>query len=225
MARVLIVEDNRDLNDLFARHLTADRHVTVQAHDLPSARLAIADGVDAVILDLMLPGGTGEALLAEIRRTSALPVIVVSAKAAVWTRVDLLRLGADDYLVKPLDLTELSARLGAVLRRTLPARPDSLTHAGITLDTGAQRVTVRGVDVALTATERAILELLLSAPDRVRSKAAIHEYLWDEPYAGDDRALKTHISHLRAKLRAADDGTEHVDTVWGLDYRLSRPDR
>lgn len=225
MARVLIVEDNRDVNALLAEALSDEGHDVVSAHDGVQGRAALAhDDVDVVVLDLMLPYVSGSTLLAEIRAAGDVPVIVLSAKDAVWSKIDLLRLGADDYVTKPFDLGEVSARVDSLLRRARRAHaPESrLTHRDLVLDTASRRVSVGGHELVLTATEHRILELLMTTPGRVLSKAAIYEDVWNEPYLGDDNALKTHISNLRAKLRTANPDALYLDTVWGLGYRMAR---
>lgn len=225
MARILVVEDNRDVNALLAEALGDEGHDIVRAYDGVQGRRAVAeDRFDLVLLDIMLPYVSGDTLLAEIRATSDVPVIVLSAKDAVWTKIDLLRLGADDYVTKPFDLGEVSARIDSLLRRSRrELAPDPvLTHRDLALDTGTARVTVAGREISLTATEYRILELLLTSRDRVLSKAAIYEGVWNEPYLGDDNAVKTHLSNLRTKLKRADPDGAYIETVWGLGYRMPK---
>jgi len=225
MARILVVEDNRDVNALLAEALGQDGHEVVSVYDGVEGRRALADeSFDLLLLDIMLPYVSGATLLEEVRATSDVPVIVLSAKDAVWTKIDLLRLGADDYVTKPFDLGEVSARIDSLLRRSRRAHaPDPvLTYGDLVLDTGTTTVAVAGQEVPLTATEYRILELLLGSPGRVLSKAAIYEGVWDEPYLGDDSTLKTHLSNLRTKLKRVDPGTAYVETVWGLGYRMPR---
>lgn len=181
----------------------------------------------------MLPRISGDGLLVRLREregTRDLPVIVVSAKDAVWTRVDLLRLGADDYLTKPFDLDELTARIEALLRRSRSADdgPRVLRHGDLVLDPAARRARLADRDVPLTPAELTVLEVLMSAPGRVASKGALARAVGD---AGEGApciagtagttGVKTHVSHLRAKLRALDPDVEHIDTVWGLGYRMA----
>lgn len=224
MGVILVVEDNADVNALLARHLRAEGYDVRQAFDGPGAREGFAaGGVDAVLLDITLPNASGAGLLAAWRRSSQTPILVVSARDAVWTKVDLLKLGADDYITKPFDLDELTARLQAVMRRACPARPRVLDYGRLRLDLEAMRATVDGHEIELTVTEMRILEVLMSVPGRVRTRASIHTEVWDEPYPGDDSAIKTHVSHLRSKLKAADPGTTYIETVWGLGYRMPQP--
>ena len=225
MARILIVEDHQDLNALLAESLADDGHEIVSAYDGLQGRRAAADGgFDLVLLDLMLPYVSGSTILADIRSTSDVPVIVLSAKDAVWSKIDLLRLGADDYVAKPFDLGELSARIDSLLRRSRHAQAADpvLTYGDLELDTGTARVTVAGTEVTLTATEYRILKLLMASPDRLLSKAAIHEGVWDGPYLGDDNAVKAHLSNLRAKLKRVHPDGSYIETVWGLGYRMPK---
>lgn len=233
-ARVLVVEDDPDLSRLMATHLASEGYDVARASEAAAALELVGAGcVDVVVLDLMLPRISGDGLLVRLREregTRDLPVIVVSAKDAVWTRVDLLRLGADDYLAKPFDLDELTARIEALLRRSRSADdgPRVLRHGDLVLDPAARRARLADRDVPLTPAELTVLEVLMSAPGRVASKGALARAVGD---AGEGApciagtagttGVKTHVSHLRAKLRALDPDVEHIDTVWGLGYRMA----
>ena len=233
-ARVLVVEDDRDLSRLMAAHLASEGYDVVRAHEAAAALELVGAGrVDVVVLDLMLPRISGDGLLVRLREregTRDLPVIVVSAKDAVWTRVDLLRLGADDYLTKPFDLDELTARIEALLRRSRLADDGArvLRHGDLVLEPAARRARLADRDVPLTPAELTVLEVLMSTPDRVASKGALARAVGD---AGEEATgaagtagttgVKTHVSHLRAKLRALDPDVEHIETVWGLGYRMA----
>ena len=233
-ARVLVVEDDPDLSRLMATHLASEGYDVARAPEAAAALELVGAGcVDVVVLDLMLPRISGDGLLVRLREregTRDLPVIVVSAKDAVWTRVDLLRLGADDYLTKPFDLDELTARIEALLRRSRSADdgPRVLRHGDLVLDPAARRARLADRDVPLTPAELTVLEVLMSTPDRVSSKGALARAVGD---AGEGApciagtagttGVKTHVSHLRAKLRALDPDVEHIETVWGLGYRMA----
>ena len=233
-ARVLVVEDDPDLSRLMAAHLASEGYDVARAPEAAAALDLIDDTrVDVVVLDLMLPRVSGDGLLVRLRereRARDLPVIVVSAKDAVWTRVDLLRLGADDYLTKPFDLDELTARVEALLRRSRPADDGArvLRHGDLVLEPAARRARLADRDVPLTPAELTVLEVLMSTPDRVSSKGALARAVGD---AGEEATgaagtagttgVKTHVSHLRAKLRALDPDVEHIETVWGLGYRMA----
>ena len=233
-ARVLVVEDDPDLSRLMATHLASEGYDVARASEAAAALELVGAGcVDVVVLDLMLPRISGDGLLVRLREregTRDLPVIVVSAKDAVWTKVDLLRLGADDYLAKPFDLDELTARIEALLRRSRLADDGArvLRHGDLVLEPAARRARLADRDVPLTPAELTVLEVLMSAPGRVASKGALARAVGD---AGEGApciagtagttGVKTHVSHLRAKLRALDPDVEHIDTVWGLGYRMA----
>lgn len=229
MARILVVEDTPDVHALLTETLQAEGHEVRGARDGLEARALLAEdppgaasGPELVVLDLMLPHVDGSVLLAEIRGSSAVPVLVLSAKDAVFTKVDMLRLGADDYVTKPFDLAELTARIEALLRRASPAAsaPEPLVHGPLDLDPAQARATLDGTVLALTATELRLLQLLLESPGQVFSRPRIYEAVWQEPFVGDDAAVKTHVSNLRAKLREAAPALDPIETVWGLGYRL-----
>ena len=229
MARILVVEDTPEVHALLTETLQAEGHEVRGARDGLEARALLAadppgaaSGPDLVVLDLMLPHVDGSVLLAEIRRAGEVPVLVLSAKDAVFTKVDMLRLGADDYVTKPFDLTELTARIEALLRRSSPAAsaPGPLAHGPLALDPAQARATLDGTVLSLTATELRLLQLLLKSPGQVFSRPRIYEAVWQEPFVGDDAAVKTHVSNLRAKLREASPALDPIETVWGLGYRL-----
>ncbi len=239
-ARVLVVEDDPDLSRLMATHLASEGYDVARAPEAAAALELVGAGcVDVVVLDLMLPRISGDGLLVRLREregTRDLPVIVVSAKDAVWTKVDLLRLGADDYLAKPFDLDELTARIEALLRRSRPADGAArvLRHGDLALEPASRRARLAGRDVSLTPAESAVLGALMSAPGRVASTGALARAIGQAGEGpdggpggadgtGGDGGVKTHVSHLRAKLRALDPDAEYIETVWGLGYRLAAP--
>lgn len=235
MATILVVEDSADIAALVAETLKAEGHTVQVTKDGLEARRHLAPSglkADLVVLDLMLPHVDGSTLLKELRTGSQVPVLILSAKDAVWSKVYLLRLGADDYMVKPFDLTELVARTESLLRRSgRNLHHQRLEHGQLVLDVPSASVTVSGMNVELTATVFRILQLMLRSPDQVFSRAQIYEGAWGEPFMGDDGAVKTHVSNLRAKLSATPDNasgsnsshsTEYIQTVWALGYRLTK---
>ena len=171
----------------------------------------------------MLPYICGDEILRKLRERSNVPVIVISAKDMVSTKIDLLKMGADDYITKPFDLGEVVARVETALRRAGRGTASScavLKYKDIELDCSDMRVTVGGREVKCTAKETQILEMLLRNPDKVFTKSNIYESVWQEDYLGDDNAVKTHISNLRSKLERLSPGNQYIETVWGLGYRL-----
>ena len=236
MARVLVIEDDTAINEVVATRLSRDGHAVTQAFSGSEARLLLgaadekSGGFDVVVCDLMLPGATGEELVGLIRsRGSETPVVVISARTTAADRVDLLRLGADDYLSKPFDLDELAARVEVQLRHRATPAPGgrTLRWRRWELDPEARTLTVapgegdeRGGAVSLTRIEFNILEALVRRPNRVFSKSELFELAWGEPFAGDDSTVAVHVSNIRSKLRET--GTDdYIKTVWGMGFKLA----
>ena len=175
-----------------------------------------------ILLDLMLPYKSGDQVLRELRGFSDIPVIVISAKDMVGTKIDLLKLGADDYITKPFDLGEVEARVLSNLRRqsSSKVKEQTLQYRDLILSKDAKSVLLEGQDLELTAKEYAILQLLMEHPKKVYTKANLYETVWEDEYLGDDNAVKTHISNLRNKLKKASPLEQYIETVWGIGYRM-----
>jgi Response regulators consisting of a CheY-like receiver domain and a winged-helix DNA-binding domain len=228
MNRILIVEDSRDVNLMLAQALTDAGYAVASAYTGPQGLDAIkTGGYDLVLLDIMLPYKSGDEILKEMRGLCGTPVcdtpvIIISAKDMVGTKIELLSLGADDYITKPFDLGEVTARVQSNLRRyqARERRKNTAGYRDLTLDKNALRAAAGGAELELTAKEYRILELLVENPDRVFTKASLYESVWQEEYLGDDNAVKTHISNLRSKLKRANPANDYIETVWGLGYRL-----
>lgn len=223
METILIIEDNKDVNLMLAEAL-------IDAGYKVKSVFTGTDGINEiknqayhlVLLDIMLPYKSGDEILKEMRKFSEIPVIVVSAKDMVGTKIDLLKLGADDYMTKPFDLGEVVARVETNLRRFHKQVQENTVfmYKDLSLDDGTKRVIVKETPVELTAKEYMILELLLKHPGKVFTKANLYETVWKDEYLGDENAIKTHISNLRSKLKVANSDEEYIETVWGLGYRL-----
>lgn len=239
--RVLIVEDDADINHIVATHLSRCGYTCTQAFSGTEARLLLEAALtnasadhsatfSVVICDLMLPGMTGEELVALIRQHDAsVPIIVTSARTAASDKIDLLRLGADDYLAKPFDLDELVARIEVQLRhrkQTVIRASDAasaphrtLVFRSWELDPEARTFTAHGMEIELSRIDFNIMELLMRRPRRVFSKQELFEQAWGEPYAADDNTVNVHVSNIRGKLKAS--GTEgYIKTVWGMGFKL-----
>lgn len=234
-ACILVVEDDAAINRVICSYLGKADAACAAAFSGSEGLMRLAGGEDfhLVITDLMLPGASGEEVLAAAR-AAAVPVVVLSARAAVADRVDLLRLGADDYLVKPFDLEELLARCEAVLRRSAGfGRAGGIRGAGAgqevdvaplrfgawELDETARAFTAAGMPVRLTRTEFEIVRTLMAAPRRVHTKRALSIAAGGDAAALEDKTVATHIGNIRAKLRAT--GTDdYVETVWGVGFKL-----
>lgn len=180
---------------------------------------------DLIILDIMLPVLDGFEVCRLIRRESAVPILMLTARREEGDRVSGLDLGADDYLVKPFSPRELLARVRAILRRTEPARQRNILSAGdLVLDPGRHRVTVAGREVDLTQTEFALLKILLAHRGHVCRRDYLLERVWGYDYFGDSRTVDVHIRHLREKIEPVPDSPRYIETVRGLGYRFREQD-
>lgn len=223
MDKILIIEDNRDVNAMLAEALTDAGYAAKSIYTgIDGIREIENQSYNLILLDLMLPYKSGDEILKEVRLFSDVPVIIISAKELVGTKIDLLKIGADDYITKPFDLGEVVARVGSNLRRSHHQSPETkvFTYKDLALNDSTKRVAVSDAEVELTAKEYAILELLLENPGKVFTKANLYETVWAEDYLGDDNSVKTHISNLRSKLKKANPQEDYIETVWGLGYRL-----
>ncbi len=219
--RLLILEDDPDLGEALAAGLRQTGHAVDWFRDGGQADAAVGGTpYDALVLDLGLPGTDGMTWLRRWRqRGSSLPVLILTARDGVEQRIAGLDAGADDYLVKPIAIDELAARLRALLRRASGRSQAVWTHGALQYDPATRQVRWQGQDVALTARESALLEVLLAHPQRVLSKGQLQEKLYD--WSGEEpesNALEVHVHHLRRKI---DPGI--VRTVRGVGYALGAP--
>ena len=225
VCKILVVEDDPDINKLLCRILEGAGYACRPAYSGTEAALWAGQyDYDLVLLDLMLPGLTGEELIAQLRQRRTMPIIVLSAKTGLEDRVNVLRLGADDFIPKPFDNAEVLARVEAQLRRykQFSGGPGGkvLTHGDLVLDRDSVSVTAGGKEVALTAREFEILALLMEHPKKVFTREQLYEQVWGGAYMGDDNTVNVHISNLRSKLAKAS-SAEYIKTVWGIGFKMS----
>ena len=222
MPHILIVEDDTDINNSTAEYLRRQGCLCAQAFSGTEGRLLWREGgFDLLLVDLMLPGLSGNELIAEIRKSSAVPIIVLSAKRSLSDKVELLSSGADDYVTKPYQLEELWARILVQLRHASAAPTLArLCYRDWVLDLDEMILTAAGQPVNLTAHEFKIVELLAGRPKRVFTKQQIYEAVWEQDYAVEDKTITVHISNIRSKLRPS--GTDgYIQTVWGIGFKLA----
>lgn len=222
---ILVAEDDGDISRLLCSIIKKSGYIPQPAYSGTEALLYLEQRQGSMLLlDLMLPGMTGEELLQQIDGRDDMPVIIISAKGEPKNKVSALRGGADDFITKPFDVEEVSARIDSHLRLyariAQPALPTVLRHKGLVLDRDAMSVTADGAELALTSREFEILSLLLSVPKKVFTKSNLYERVWREPFYGDDNTVNVHMSNLRSKLAKAAPGSEFIETVWGMGYRL-----
>jgi DNA-binding response OmpR family regulator len=223
MTTVLVVDDEPIVRDVIVRYLKRDGFATLEAADGDRARELIEKGgPELVVLDLMLPGTDGLELCRWIRSRSDLPVIMLTARGEEADRIVGLELGADDYVTKPFSPRELAARVRTVLRRSNggSARPERLEFGEIVLDGASRQVTRAGKPVTLTAREFDLLWFLASNPRRVFSRSHLMDRVWGHSPAHDTGTVTVHVRRLREKLEADPARPAHLQTVWGVGYRL-----
>ncbi|MDR0286445.1 MAG: response regulator transcription factor [Clostridiales bacterium] len=223
MKKILVVEDDADINNLLVELLRNNEIAPTAAYSGSEALLDFAnDHFDLILLDLMLPGKTGEQVLTEIRKVSAIPVIVLTARTDKETTVNLLRMGADDYINKPFDNNELLARVDIQLRREVPKKEEcsQLKYRDIILDLDGYDAIINDLKAGLSKREFEILRLLMERPNRVLTKNILYEEVWGGEFLGDDNTVNVHISKLRAKLGAISQNTDYILTVWGIGFKM-----
>jgi DNA-binding response OmpR family regulator len=226
-ARILIVEDEPAVADLIEYNLRKARFESATARDGRSAlRMAASFHPDLILLDLMLPELDGLDVCRELRRTSAVPVIMLTARGEESDRVSGLELGADDYVTKPFSMRELLARIRAVLRRAPSAAKPPATSgelcgkAGLVLNLETRTAAIGVHSLPLTQLEFDMLATFLAKPNRVFSREQLLEQVWGYAFAGDVRAVDSAVKRLRAKLRERQSGEEFVESVRGVGYRF-----
>ena len=215
MTKILIVEDERPIANLVDWNLSASGYQCTRAYDgNAAADLIMEHSYDLVLLDIMLPGINGYELLRQIKPTGT-PVIFITAKGSVQDRVQGLRAGADDYLVKPFEIVELIARVESVLRRAGKSSP-IYTLGDVTVDTESMLVTKGGVPVTLTRKEYDLLVLFLQNQNVALFRETIYERVWESDYMGDTRTVDLHVQRLRKKL----DWQQRLCAIHKVGYRL-----
>ena len=197
-------------------------YLCTQAFSGTEARMLLAmNRYSVVLLDLMLPGISGEEVLQEIRKQGNTPVIILTAKDTIDDKVEVLQSGADDYVTKPFDIKEVLARVAVQIRRMEGSFSEgNLVYQGLELDRENFCVRVDQTELPkITRQEFSILELLLKHPKKVFSKEEIFEYAWEEAYMGETKTLDVHISNIRKKIKSVT-SKEYIETIWGIGYRL-----
>lgn len=221
---ILIIEDDADISQLLYTALSKAGYDAVQAYSGTEGKMLLGmkeKRFALILLDLMLPGISGEELLSFIRSDSDIPVIVLTAKDELDDKISVLVGGADDYITKPFEIPEVLARIQVQLRHAVKEQEsDRLTYRDMVLDKTTRQVMIGGSPLPkITKQEFAILELLIRHPKQVYSKEDIFEYAWEEPYIGETKTMDVHISNIRKKIKAVS-SDEYIETVWGIGYRL-----
>lgn len=232
MIEVLIVEDDLEIRKLLANFLSEKGMNITEAKDGDIAYDYIQDkSFDIILLDMMLPYKTGDELIKILRNNKSkdgntyTPVIVISAKTELDTRLNAIQSGADDYITKPFDLNEVYVRIEALLRRSeggeYVKKDDNevLEALGVVYNVSDNEVTYEGKPIKLTAKEMKLLLLFMQNPTKTFTKANLYKSVWEDEYIYEDNTINVHMSNLRKKLAEAT-GKDVIETVWGIGYRL-----
>lgn len=220
---VLIVDDDTDINNMVSDALKKSGYTSMQAFSGTEGIFAVKMyKFKIIILDLMLPGMSGEEFIQKSREIVKIPIIVMSAKNDIEGKVKCLEYGAEDYITKPFDIKELVARVMVQMRRS-HTQDDSIANVSfkdiMLLPDGCTLKCKEG-KIMLTRQEYRIMELLMSSPKQVFSKQSIYDYAWDEVYEGEDKTVNVHISNIRKKLKDITD-EEYIATVWGIGFKMN----
>lgn len=230
MGKILIVEDDTDINRLLQKILIKEGYEIVAAFSGTEGQLRLSlENFDLMLCDLMLPGICGEELIKEIRKQYTFPIIALTAKGALNDKINVLELGADDYITKPFEPRELLARVQAQFRRITYNQSGQnlqedekleIIFRDIAIELESRTVTVAGTKIELTYHEFEILKIMTENPKKVFSKELLYELIWKNGYYGEDNTISVHISNIRKKI-AKVSPEEYISTVWGIGYRLN----
>ena len=222
MHKILVVEDDIDINSMLCDLLQQNGFEPTAAYSGTEAVLNFKLGTyDLVLLDLMLPGKSGDAVLSDIRAVSDVPLIAVTAVTDKESTVSLLKSGADDYIPKPFDNDELLARIEVQLRRKQSGLiQDNIIFKDIVLNLDEYDASINNKAASLSKREFEILKLLMSHPKKVFTKNNLYESVWQDEFMGDDNTINVHISKIRAKLAKLNPGEEYIQTVWGIGFKM-----
>lgn len=221
--RVLVVDDDKNIAELISLYLSKEGYDTKKVYDGSEAIQAFLDyAPHLILLDIMLPGMDGYDVCKEIRKTSHVPVIMLTAKGETFDKVLGLELGADDYIVKPFDTKELTARVKAVLRRSnlKQENKNKLEFTDLIIDIDNYSVTYKGEIMELPPKELEVLFFLASHPNQVFTREQLLDQIWGYDFIGDTRTVDVHIKRLRDKFKA--NTNWNIKTVWGVGYKFEK---
>lgn len=229
-ASILVVDDNRDIVDAIALLLKKEGYHIIKAYDgMEALDKLVNNQVHLILIDIMMPRMDGLSAIMKIREKNNIPIIVLSAKSEDTDKVLGLSIGADDYVAKPYNPIELTARVKANLRRYMrlgaigsTVTENTIIIGGLELDMVQKKLTVDGEETRLTATEYKILELLMNNPGRIFSAEEIYQRVWNEEGYAVENTVMVHIRHIREKIEINPKEPRYIKVVWGLGYKIDK---
>ncbi len=222
MKTILIIEDDKNINDMLKELLQYNGYQTISAYSGTEGVMLHSNKINLVLLDLMLPGKTGEEIIEELKAKNKVPVIVMSAIHDVDKKIDLFDLGADDYVTKPFETRELLARIKVQLKTNQNNGNSILKYKDIILDTSNYTATCNNQNITLTKNEFELLKALMEHPNQVLTKSNLFDLVWGDEESADDNTLNVHISKIRNKLAECNPSIQYIETVWSVGYRLKK---
>lgn len=235
MSTILIIEDDNDINQMVAKLLKHNGYEVISAYSGTEGVLVHNENVDLILLDLMLPGKSGDEIIGDLKEKKKVPIIVMSAISDINKKVDLLMLGADDYVTKPFSNEELLARVAVRLRESAAINNSSengsssntkekniIKYKDIEVDNDDFTASCNGKDLELAKHEFLLLQLLVKNNNKTCTKSMIYDIVWDYEDSADDNTLNVHISKLRKKLKECNPAEDYIETVWGIGYRMKK---
>lgn len=220
MKTILIIEDDQNIHEMLKTLLMQNGYEIKSAYSGTEALLVHDQTVDLIILDLMLPGKSGEEIIYELKQIHDVPVIVTSALSDLDKKLNLFELGADDYVTKPFSNDELLARIKVHLRNNQKGE-EEIIHAGdLELNRKMHQVVCNHINLNLSRIEFAILELLMKYKNQVVTKSMIFDTVWNTVDSADENTLNVHISKIRNKLKQANPDHDYIKTIWSIGYQL-----
>lgn len=222
MENILIIEDDENINNMIKKLLESNGYKVHQAFSGTEGLLLYNEKIDLVLLDLMLPGKTGEEVIKELKNKNDVPIIVMSAINDINKKLDLFNLNANDYITKPFHNEELLARIKVHIKSNNKQTTNILKYKDIELNINEFTVSCNGKNIILTKHEFELLKTLIKNPNQALTKSMLFDIVWGDENIADDNTLNVHISKIRNKLKEANPDEEYIETIWGVGYRMSK---